>query len=345
MRSKKREPAERGQATVLMHHPYSRVRQRTQFLFAGRPNYRVLSKRIEGVAPANVETRRLPPLRALQYPGLYGPLSAASRASLAADSRGGETWVITHEAQFDMVPRGRRVILDFHDDNAAFYKGGRTRAFFEACQRRALAGADRIVCSSGVLRDKVLDLSGRRADLIENGFETSFVRSLARPDSRVAVYFGTVDWWFDLSLVETLLAEGFEVRIIGPVNPHVELPDHTGLKRLGVQPHAALPDLTDDAALLILPFKPSELVSAVNPVKLYEYVALGRPILTSYWPELAQFEGLAEFYRAGDDLKARIDAALAMRVEPAARDRFLAANSWESRRVAMDAVVFGEAVA
>lgn len=328
-------------ATVLMHHPYTDVRQRTQFLFAGRDRYRLMTKRIVGIAPHNVEATPLPPLRAMQYPGAGILLSAAARAILAVNETGGETYVITHEAQFDMVPRGRRVILDFHDDNAEFYQGT-TRAYFQRCQRRALAGADRIVCSSKALRSKVAALSGREADLIENGFETSFIRPFQRPDTHVAVYFGTVDWWFDTDLVQALLDEGFEVRIIGPINPEVALPDHPGLKRLGVQPHAALPALTDDAALLILPFRQSDLISAVNPVKLYEYVALGRPILASYWPELSPFEGLAAFYHAGANLKLSIGAALSLPVAPATRKTFLAGSSWDARRSAMDAIVFDD---
>jgi hypothetical protein len=90
----------------------------------------------------------------------------------------------------------------------------------------------------------------------------------------------------------------------------------------------------------MLPFRVDELTRAVDPVKLYEYVALGKPILASYWPALERFAPFVTFYRDTTqlvDLVRRRDVPAPPPAE--ARAAFLGPQSWRARAEAFASAI------
>jgi hypothetical protein len=104
--------------------------------------------------------------------------------------------------------------------------------------------------------------------------------------------------------------------------------------------HAELARVATSAHALLLPFRVDELTRAVDPVKLYEYVALGKPILASYWPAIERFTPFVTFYRDAAHL---VDLVRSREV-PAppsaeARAAFLAPQSWRARAEAFASAI------
>jgi hypothetical protein len=103
--------------------------------------------------------------------------------------------------------------------------------------------------------------------------------------------------------------------------------------------HADLADAVKNVDALIMPFVLSDLIRGVDPVKLYEYVALRKPVLSVYYPELSQFDGLVHFYRSPAELDALLDRLRSSRdsmLPDAGMVReFLAGATWHSRASAM----------
>ncbi len=98
-----------------------------------------------------------------------------------------------------------------------------------------------------------------------------------------------------------------------------------------------------------MPFVVSDLIRGVDPVKLYEYVAFGQPVISVWDPGVEPFRGLVHFYSAPGEfsrllVRLRKDAA-AMAPDPAAARLFLASSTWPSRASVMaqaiDSVVRG----
>ena len=58
--------------------------------------------------------------------------------------------------------------------------------------------------------------------------------------------------------------------------------------------------------LLIL----NDVIEYVDPVKIYEYLYMKKPIVSSYWNELSQFNGLVYFYKKENDFEKVMDKAL-----------------------------------
>ena len=103
-------------------------------------------------------------------------------------------------------------------------------------------------------------------------------------------YVGTIGPWFDFEAVRTLAAafpEG-SVVLIGPTD--VTLPRlPRNVHWLGQRAHAALPELLKGFDAGLVPFVPSALTNAVNPVKVHEYLAAGLVVLGTEFDELKRF--------------------------------------------------------
>ncbi len=191
------------------------------------------------------------------------------------------------------------------------------------------------------------DLSSRhpqsRLLLVRNGFGGLESRSAGDDASRFEMpgrvvrlgYFGTVSTWFDAGiLVEALATRPWlEVHLWGPLV--AALPGHSRLHIHSAVRHEDLADAVREVDALIMPFALSDLIRGVDPVKLYEYVSLGKPVISVYYPELEQFRGLVHFYGTGAELGALLDRLRvernSMRPDAVAARSFLDAATWHSR--------------
>ena len=55
------------------------------------------------------------------------------------------------------------------------------------------------------------------------------------------------------------------------------------------------------AKALIMPFKVNELIKSVNPVKIYEYIWMGLPVIAPYYGETEKFSDYIYLYNNPDD--------------------------------------------
>jgi glycosyltransferase involved in cell wall biosynthesis len=67
---------------------------------------------------------------------------------------------------------------------------------------------------------------------------------------------------------------------------------------LGQRPYEQIPHYGKCFDVAIMPWQQNRWIEACNPVKLKEYLALGKPVVSTPFPELAQYDGL--IYRATD---------------------------------------------
>ena len=83
----------------------------------------------------------------------------------------------------------------------------------------------------------------------------------------------------------------------------------------------------------LIPFKKTTLTSSVDPIKYYEYRALGLPVVSSAFGEMAlrdECDGVYLIDR-NSDMTRVISQALANYTSPASTAQFRKNNSWESR--------------
>jgi glycosyltransferase involved in cell wall biosynthesis len=103
-------------------------------------------------------------------------------------------------------------------------------------------------------------------------------------------YFGVVDERFDYSLIARLADadENWEVVIVGPVckvDPST-FPQRKNLHWLGRREYAELPAYTKAFDVCLMPFAINEATEFINPTKALEYMAAGRPIVSTPVPDV-----------------------------------------------------------
>jgi glycosyltransferase involved in cell wall biosynthesis len=247
-----------------------------------------------------------------------------------------------------LSPSLRAKILgyDCMDDALAFAQDPSARALKAAWERELLERADFVTCTSETLRRRCAERGARPEQLavVPNGWDPGAFpieppRPIPATGPLVLGYFGAIAEWLDFAALEALVSTLPEVtvRLIGPnlcgyVSPH---------SRLVLDPpveHGALPQAVRDVDVLLLPFQVTELTRAVDPVKLYEYIALGRPVLAARYPELQQFASFVTFYDGIDELVQRLrnrSSGIAAVVDTTLREAWLLRCRWSERVCAL----------
>ena len=134
----------------------------------------------------------------------------------------------------------------------------------------------------------------------------------------VAVYLGTLDSRFDLETLARGVAKLKDVHflIIGPLTDGTLRPGMKLLQAeenftwLGPKEHKAVPAYLKHADLGMIPFHLNELTEAVNPIKYYEYLACGLPVVAPPLRELSAMKGPLYHYRGRADFCSALKQAL-----------------------------------
>src|SRR5206468_2260552 len=105
-------------------------------------------------------------------------------------------------------------------------------------------------------------------------------------------YFGVIDERLDYGLIAALAAAGPDATIlmIGPfakVDPR-ELPQAANIRWLGQRQYADLPRYVKRFDVCLMPFALNEATEFINPTKTLEYMAAGKPIVSTAVPDVVR---------------------------------------------------------
>lgn len=174
---------------------------------------------------------------------------------------------------------------DAMDDFPYFYQGV-SKMMMAKQEKKVVCGVRQIWCSSPYLKER-LEVLNKNITLVLNGYD---MRNLPPPDKSVNTshqnyvfgYIGTIKEWFDWRLVCNLaeaVAED-EVHLVGPCFTKIpRLPKNVVIFPACTQEEAIEKVQSFDVGLI--PFKKYGLTKSVDPIKYYEYRALGKPVLST----------------------------------------------------------------
>jgi len=100
---------------------------------------------------------------------------------------------------------------------------------------------------------------------------------------------------------------------------------------LGQRPYEEVAGYMASSDVLIMPWNESEWIRACNPVKLKEYLAVGRPIVSTDFCELGRYQGLVRVARGPEAFAAEIRHALDAPVSPRAGRERVREETWENK--------------
>jgi len=225
---------------------------------------------------------------------------------------------------------GGRVIYDCMDHIAGFTTESRSDD-----ERQLLANADLVVVTSSAL-EREARKHAKNVVVIRNGCDYEHFSKTPRAGGprKVIGYYGAISDWFDVALVAQLAKRHpeWDFLLIGSlygadVLPLAELPN---VVLPGEKPYAELPDWLGVMDVCILPFKRNPLTEATNPVKVYEMLAAGKPIVSVPIPEVAALAPLVRLASDAAEFEREIEEAL-RDDDVEARRAVAREQTWEKR--------------
>ncbi|MEJ8303600.1 glycosyltransferase [Saccharibacillus sacchari] len=254
----------------------------------------------------------------------------------------------THPKYIDTIPAAYKgkIVYDCMDYHAGFYEEPKKRSEIESQEKRLTQAADVVFTSSPLLYQRILSYSAKEnVYFVPNAADSAhFMQARSQKSgSRTTVgYFGAISYWFDFDLLEKL-AEQFpdlEFQMIGPIEVAgivKRFSRFPNVKFLGEVSFKVLPIYLKEFDVCIMPFKKNDLIEAVDPVKIYEYLAGGKPVVSVYYEGLERFSDY--IYTASNfaEFSAQLIKALEEDCSRLTEKRisFVSENTWAERALVM----------
>lgn len=248
----------------------------------------------------------------------------------------------------DSAPRiGHRALIYDCVDLHSAYGGLMNPKVVDQMEADLAAEADQVFATATRLAARLRVVNGT-AVMIPNGANyerfSAAAGDLPCPDDLAALkppvflFIGALQGCIEYDYVEYAAKQKPEwsFAFIGAEKPGVDLSALRALPNvhfLGLKPNEALPAYIKHSAACLNLFADNELSRDVSPLKFYEYLATGRPVVSTPQPEqVLQYEGLIRIARSADEFVAACQACLT-------DDGLSEARMAEGRRCSWDARV------
>lgn len=191
------------------------------------------------------------------------------------------------------------IIYDCMDDHSQFKENSKDIIELE---KELLKLSTKVVVSNKKLAKKYIKYINK-ITLIGNGVDYKYFSSkktktkpkdLPINKNITFGYYGAIHSWIDENFIENVIKnQNVNFVMIG----RVENKNITNLSKkyknlflLGEKPYSKIKGYLDYFDICTIPFKLNDLILATDPVKLYEYMATGKPIVSSKIPEVLKIK-------------------------------------------------------
>ncbi|WP_095078290.1 glycosyltransferase [Pseudomonas sp. Irchel s3h17] len=168
--------------------------------------------------------------------------------------------------------------------------------------REFVASADVVVGTAKLLVQRLVDLGRNDALYLPNAANEYIFdkyRTFSRPadfpmrGARTAIYFGSLygEWFaWDYVIAAAVQNASLDIILIGDNPGKNDLP--TNIYFLGAKKIDELPGYLMHSDVAILPFVPGKISDAVSPIKVFEYLFAGKPVVSTRLPEILDYPGV-----------------------------------------------------
>ena len=228
------------------------------------------------------------------------------------------------------------------DDWEEFHRVGAGNWYSTNFERYLARKANFTLSVSPPLREKIIAMGARRvhSHILANGagelFHQHFMTTCDTPRKAPEIggkigYFGHLtQQWFDWSALVNLARQNpdQQIEIIGHGHhPEIALPN---VSFLGPKSHAEIIEIAQDWSVGIIPFVPSRLANAVDPIKIYEYLCLRLKVVSIFMEQIVDYPNTHLYMQSGE-LATAVDKAQATPFDNQLNAEFCRACSWQHR--------------
>jgi len=343
-----------GSNRVIYIEPF-----RAPFAWLKRANRQLRQERLRGVPRVREVSKNLIVCRP-SYPYLpWNMRSAAAarvngelyRAEIGAlmnrlDARQAWLWAFFAQSLTVLDLRFERVVYDCVDEWPAFFPDPVERAWVTRVDEELCRRADLVFVGSRPLLERKRRFNPNTF-VVNHAADVQHFMKASSPETVVPTDLASVPRP-RIGFVGMMDAVRFDVDLIARVardpNRHVVLiggtvgdaerllPSAPNIHRLGMKPVADLPRYLKGLDVLLMPYRLNDATRHIYPLKLHEYLATGKPVVTTRIPAVDGFEELMLVADNSEQFESAVAAALTEQDERL-RDRRQACageHSWEA---------------
>lgn len=217
--------------------------------------------------------------------------------------------------------RRRALVYNRSDRHSEFPESD--QATIEGLERGLLINADHVLYVSRSLLAEEQALAGERAYFLDHGVdvenfclraETELPADLmAIPEPRVGFFGALDDYLVDFDLLERVAAELPDVSLVligDATHPMGRFDRYPNVYWLGYRPYEQIPAYGSGFAVALMPWLDNQWIQHSNPIKLKEYLALGLPVVSTGFAEVAHYTDWVRVALTPVDFVAAIRATL-----------------------------------
>ena len=188
---------------------------------------------------------------------------------------------------------------------------------------------------------------------LPNGVDSNFIinkdivyekpQEFSNIKNPIVIYVGAIGDWFDFQAYEFILANLKDISFVmlGPItgiNSKYFLKRIEKLERkyanffyLGPKQHKEIQNFLIHSDVAIIPFVVNDFTDNINPVKLFEYVACGLPVIASKTKELNNYLEVVNLYKNKEEFVILIEKLINKPPDRNILINFARDNTWEKR--------------
>ncbi len=206
------------------------------------------------------------------------------------------------------LPTAADVIDQLDVSAAVYYCGddfsalaGVDHATIEKHERSIIEKSDLIISASKLLTKK---FPKEKTKELLHGVDYSLFSTPTNPGNdlpqrkrAIAGFYGSISEWIDVELLEDVIHKlpNWNFVFIGTASVNVDrLKALKNTYFLGKKPHADLPKYSQHWDVSLLPFRKTQQIQYCNPLKLLEYLAVGKPIVSTHFPAADYYQGVVQ---------------------------------------------------
>lgn len=210
------------------------------------------------------------------------------------------------------------------------------------CEQVIAKKADVILCTADAIRNDLIDYNCAIYTIPHpvdykhffsaygNGRVPEKMKKIKKP---IIGYFGGLSERVNYSLIAKTANRYPDASVVLIGKKHFDgtvFENLPNIHLLGQQPFEELPLYLKQFSVCMIPYNVNELMEGVDPIKLREYMCLGKPVVSVDLPEIRKHRGLVYIGKDDDDFVEKISDALKEN-DPdmcGRRIRFAAENDW-----------------
>jgi glycosyltransferase involved in cell wall biosynthesis len=202
--------------------------------------------------------------------------------------------------------------------------------------------ADLVIATSQSLCERLHRLNPN-THWIPNGADVAHFAQVVEPAKDLGAlkrpivgFIGGLSEWVDMDLMAVAARERprWTFALVGPIGIDTAVVRSlSNVRLLGPRPYASLPSYLAAMDVAVIPFKRNTLTYHADPIKTYEYLAAGLPVVATDLPALRRLGDLVHLAASPAEFVAQLDAAVAEGRDARRTERQAEAakHSWSSR--------------